>query len=205
MRNAAAARGGWWFGQARAAAATAALDERGAAIDLREVVERHEIVDRRVCECARLIARPRRGRLRRAQRVRVTVGRRARARGRCAPRREVLANSQRQVAVLVVGHPHPAARSKNLGGSRHHRGRQKGANRRGMWQVRLNVSQQRQDRLAFFAEQVSTIVCRGVVNETPQLGVAGCGRVWLGVAGFGWVWLGLAGFGWVWLGLAGCS
>ena len=38
---------------------------------------------------------------------------------------------------------------------------------------------------------------RAQVNETPQLGVAGCGRVWLGVAGFGWVWLGLAGFGWV--------
>ena len=46
---------------------------------------------------------------------------------------------------------------------------------------------------------------RAQVNETPQLGVAGCGRVWLGVAGCGWVWLGLAGFGWVWLGLAGFS
>ena len=39
---------------------------------------------------------------------------------------------------------------------------------------------------------------RAQVNETPQLGVAGCGRVWLGAAGCGWVWLGLAGFGWVW-------
>ena len=49
------------------------------------------------------------------------------------------------------------------------------------------------------------VVRRGVVNETPQLGVVGCGRVWLGVAGFGWVWLGLAGFGWVWLVVASFS
>ena len=37
-------------------------------------------------------------------------------------------------------------------------------------------------------EVVMGLLSRGVnraqVNETPQLGVAGCGRVWLGVAGF---------------------